>query len=111
MDSATWDALDRIVDWLDHESRLPPGEEKLLRILKVTEEAGEAAQAVLGATGQNPRKGTTHTWTDVEHELCDVVFAALIALRTLTPDARTVFADRLAHVTTRPRQPAAPEQT
>ncbi|MFJ9519274.1 MazG-like family protein [Kitasatospora sp. NPDC101801] len=104
MDATTWDTLDRLVAWLDGASRLPAGEEKLLRILKVSEEAGEVAQAVLGATGQNPRKGTTHTWTDVQHELCDVAFAALVALRTLTPDARTVFAERIAHVDRRSQQ-------
>ncbi|WP_405018892.1 MazG-like family protein [Kitasatospora sp. NBC_00070] len=104
MDATTWDTLDRLVAWLDRESRLPPGDERLLRILKVSEETGEVAQAVLGATGQNPRKGTTHTWTDVQHELCDVALAALVALRTLTPDARTVFAERIAYVDRRSQQ-------
>ena len=107
MDTPTWDTLDRLVGWLDTESRLPAEAEKLLRILKVTEEAGEVAQAVIGATGQNPRKGTTHSWEDVQHELCDVVFAALVALRTLTPDARRVFADRMAYVDARSQRSAA----
>jgi len=98
MDTATWDTVDRLVGWLDGESRLPPGDEKLLRILKLSEEVGEVSQAVIGATGQNPRKGVTHTWDDVQHELCDVIFAALVALRTLNPDARTVFAERMAYV-------------
>ena len=98
MDSAIWDSVDRLVAWLDDESRLGPDAERLLRIIKLSEEVGEVGQAVIGATGQNPRKGVTHSWDDVQHELCDVVFTALVALRTLTPDARDVFAQRLAYV-------------
>jgi len=36
--------------------------------------------------GQNPRKGVTRTWQDVEAELCDAMFTAMVALTTLTPD-------------------------
>ncbi|MEU8922799.1 MazG-like family protein [Kitasatospora sp. NPDC048545] len=98
MDSRIWESVDHLVAWLDTESTLSPREERLLRILKLSEEVGEVGAAVVGATGQNPRKGVTHSWEDVQHELCDVVFSALVALRTLTPDAARVFADRLAYV-------------
>ncbi|MFJ8019724.1 hypothetical protein [Streptomyces sp. NPDC096311] len=40
-------------------------------------------------------------WDDVRSELCDVVITALIALRTLTPDAREVFMAHLTGVTQR----------
>lgn len=103
MDSRIWDSVDHLVAWLDEESGLPVGDERLLRILKLSEEVGEVGAAVIGATGQNPRKGVTHSWEDVQHELCDVVFSALVALRTLTPDARTVFEQRLAYVEERSR--------
>jgi hypothetical protein len=56
---------------------------------------------VIGATGQNPRKGITHTWEDVQGELCDVVITALVALRTPAPDTRKVFTRHLAQVTAR----------
>jgi NTP pyrophosphatase (non-canonical NTP hydrolase) len=96
-----WTSIDDLWAWLDahraHEGR----EGLLLRMLKLSEEVGEVAQAVIGATGQNPRKGTTHTWDDVEAELCDVVITALVALRTLTPQAREVFGRHLARVTER----------
>ncbi|MGA5818364.1 MazG-like family protein [Kitasatospora sp. NPDC094028] len=98
MDSRIWESVDHLVAWLDEESTQSPQEERLLRLLKLSEEVGEVGAAVIGATGQNPRKGVTHTWEDVQHELCDVVFAALVALRTLTPDASRVFAERLAYV-------------
>ncbi|MFJ2776510.1 MULTISPECIES: MazG-like family protein [unclassified Kitasatospora] len=98
MDSRIWESVDELVAWLDAESAASPQEERLLRILKLSEEVGEVGAAVIGATGQNPRKGVTHSWEDVQHELCDVVFTALVALRTLTPDAARVFAERLAYV-------------
>jgi NTP pyrophosphatase (non-canonical NTP hydrolase) len=94
----TWDTVERLHAWLDAAAVLPPEQEKLLRVLKLSEEAGEVAAAVIGATGQNPRKGVTHTWGDVEAELCDVVITAMVALRTLTPDAAGVFAAHLRRV-------------
>ncbi|MEU1530353.1 MazG-like family protein [Streptomyces fagopyri] len=125
-DEDVWDSIDRLHDWLDADRTREGGahddracddrtgddrthyggahdgrEELLLRILKLSEEVGEVAQAVIGATGQNPRKGTTHTWDDVRSELCDVVITGLVALRTLAPDAREVFTAHLAGVTER----------
>ncbi|MER5991769.1 MazG-like family protein [Streptomyces viridosporus] len=96
-----WDAVDDLCAWLDANRPVEGREGLLLRILKLSEEVGEVAEAVIGATGQNPRKGTTHTWDDVRSELCDVAVTALVALRTLTPDAREVFARHLARVTHR----------
>ncbi|EGX57906.1 hypothetical protein SZN_20612 [Streptomyces zinciresistens K42] len=99
-----WDTVDALWTWLDADADgdaarpAGGGEGLLLRMLKLSEEVGEVAQAVIGATGQNPRKGVTHTWEDVEGELCDVVITALVALRTLTPDAREVFLRHLTRV-------------
>nr|WP_257019285.1 MazG-like family protein [Streptomyces sp. TLI_235] len=101
MDTSNWESIDRLVGWLDGASVLPVGEERLLRLLKLSEEVGEVGQAVIGATGQNPRKGVTHSWQDVQEELCDVVVSALVALRTLAPDARAVFEQRLARIEAR----------
>ncbi|MGO1228307.1 MAG: MazG-like family protein [Brachybacterium sp.] len=53
------------------------------RLAKITEEAGEVVSAHIGATGQNPRKGVTHSSADVEEELLDVVITALAALEHL----------------------------
>lgn len=103
-----WTSIEDLWTWLDA-GRKHDGETGLvLRMLKLTEEVGEVAQAVIGATGQNPRKGVTHTWEDVQGELCDVVITALVALRTLTPDAEGVFGRHLAGVTERSLGPAAP---
>lgn len=96
-----WESIDGLCGWLDANRPVDGTEGLLLRILKLSEEVGEVAQAVIGATGQNPRKGTTHTWDDVRSELCDVALTALVALRTLTPDAREVFTHHLDRVTRR----------
>lgn len=96
-----WDTIERLVTWLDGARTLPEQTEKIMRIMKLSEEVGETTQALTGVLGQNPRKGVTHTWEDVQAELCDVMFTAAVALRTVTPDARQVFAKRLEYVTTR----------
>jgi NTP pyrophosphatase (non-canonical NTP hydrolase) len=96
-----WATIDTLSEWLDTHRPVEGREGVLLRILKLSEEVGEVAEAVIGATGQNPRKGVTHTWDDVQAELCDVVITALMALRSLTPEAREVFARHLDRVTRR----------
>ncbi|MHA7961992.1 MazG-like family protein [Streptomyces sp. L500] len=98
----TWDTVERLVEWLDAESAtMPPDMVRLLRVLKISEEAGEVAEAIHGVTGSNPRKGDSHTWDDVQSELCDVILTSMVALRTITPEAAKVFAKRLAHVAER----------
>ncbi|MFJ6717343.1 MazG-like family protein [Streptomyces sp. NPDC091259] len=66
-----------------------------VQILKIGEEFGEAAQAVIGAKGSNPRKGDSHTWDDVEAEVADVIVTAMVALARLRPDAPAFFAAHL----------------
>jgi len=101
MDNSTWGTVDQLVEWLDTESELPPQTARVLRVLKITEEVGEVAEAIHGVTGSNPRKGRSHTWEDVEKELCDVILTAMVALSTVTRDAQKVFETRLAHVAER----------
>lgn len=50
------------------------------RLAKISEEAGEVVAAYIGVTGQNPRKGVSHTMNDVQEELLDVAITALAAL-------------------------------
>ncbi|NEA62036.1 MazG-like family protein [Streptomyces sp. SID12488] len=106
-DDDVWAVIDDLWTWLDANQTHPDRESLLLRMLKLTEEVGEVAQAVIGATGQNPRKGTSHTWDDVRSELCDVVITAMVALRTLTPDAREVFTTHLEGVRERSLGPTS----
>ncbi|MEU0676840.1 MazG-like family protein [Streptomyces sp. NPDC006172] len=97
-----WTTVHALHTWLDADQPAGVGHETLLlRILKLSEEVGETAQAVIGATGHNPRKGTTHTWEHVQAELCDVAITALVALRTLTPEAQDVFTHHVSRVARR----------
>ena len=49
------------------------------RVSKVGEELGEAIQALIGATGQNPRKGRYSSMDEVGKELLDIAVTALSA--------------------------------
>ena len=70
--------------WIDEGNRgRDPAAATWARLAKITEEAGEVVAAQIGATGQNPRKGVTHTAGDVEEELLDVALTALAALEHL----------------------------
>src|SRR5258707_9868559 len=85
-----FDASTVCVKWLDKHN-LPTREELGLRVMKVMEESGEAAQPWIGFTGQNPRKGITHTKSDVIGELADVIITATVAIQSLGADPRTVI--------------------
>lgn len=39
------------------------------QVIKIQEEVGEVAAALIGALGANPRKGFTHTTSDIAAEL------------------------------------------
>ncbi|MDK1472253.1 MazG-like family protein [Streptomyces sp. 549] len=101
MQDTDWMTIKRLVDWLDEETQGSPMEARLLRVLKITEEAGEVAEAVHGVMRSNPRKGESHTWEDVQNELVDVILTAMVALVTVNPDAARIFAERVEHVAQR----------
>ncbi|WP_413470722.1 MazG-like family protein [Streptomyces sp. C8S0] len=58
----TWDGVRKLRGCLDEEDRAAAGDVRLLRVLKIGEELGEAAEAITGVLGANPRKGNSHTW-------------------------------------------------
>ncbi|GGU52305.1 hypothetical protein GCM10010274_46520 [Streptomyces lavendofoliae] len=102
-----WSTIRSLVDWIDRENGRSP-HEIAVRILKVTEEAGEVASAYIGMTGQNPRKGITHSRADVEAELCDVIITAAVALASLTDQPAAVLDAKLAKVADRAAVTPAP---
>lgn len=55
------------------------------RVAKIGEEHGEVIEALLGAIGENPRKGVTGSLDEVRKELLDVANCALGAYAHLTP--------------------------
>ncbi|HEV2375987.1 MAG TPA: MazG-like family protein [Streptosporangiaceae bacterium] len=98
MGATMWDDIKRL-----HEFH---GELPLeVRLLKLTEEVGEAAEALIGARGLNPRKGVCRTQADLLDELCDVIITAAIAMSAITDggadQARVHLEQRLAVVTAR----------
>lgn len=49
-------------------------------ILKLTEELGEAAEALIGIKGMNSRKGICRTTDDLLDELADVLITAAVTM-------------------------------
>lgn len=92
MDANTWDQINRLRGWLDDEAGEQTERERtLLRVLKI----GEVSEALHGALGANPRKGTSHSWEDVRKELVDVAVTTFVALATLSHDGEKEFDARL----------------
>jgi NTP pyrophosphatase (non-canonical NTP hydrolase)/predicted kinase len=93
--------------WWEHIARLhayhgdvPPE----VQLLKLTEEVGEAAEALIGMHGWNRRKGTHATPADVLDELADVIITAAVAMSGIAGDeaaAAEHFARKLATVLSR----------
>jgi len=85
-------SIESLDKWLD-ESELPepyrsqPGMQDWARISKIAEELGEAIQAFIGATGQNPRKGITHDMDDVLEEIADVIITGYCAIQHFTKNS------------------------
>jgi hypothetical protein len=102
-----WEVTAGLAAFLDEAAaHVPAPQRGLLQVLKIGEEFGEAAQALIGVTGVNPRKGTSHTWDDVTAEICDVIVTSMVALHRLgVPDPAAVFAEHLRGIAA--RTPAA----
>jgi hypothetical protein len=95
----TWGTIAELVAWLDRSNGRDP-HELTLRIMKIGEEFGEVVQARIGMTGQNPRKGSTHTLDDVADEICDVIVivTAMVALGSVVDDPCAVFEAKLRKI-------------
>ncbi|MFF4508992.1 MazG-like family protein [Streptomyces sp. NPDC001401] len=96
-----WKTIARLASRLEDHSTLPREQRILLQLLKIQEETGEVAEAVIGAMGQNPRKGHSHTWDDVEAEVCDVIVTGMVALTRMNSDAEAVFARHMDRIASR----------
>jgi hypothetical protein len=129
MDGTIWQSVRLITEWLDgansNNPLLTTEQDDALRILKLGEEIGEvnqafaemmthemhlrmlsvrfgqASRAYIGMTGQNPRKGVTHSKAQVLAELADCALTALCAIHHFTGDeelTRRIFATKLGDV-------------
>ncbi|MBO2464928.1 MazG-like family protein [Actinomadura violacea] len=73
-------------------------------VLKIAEEVGEVAEAYIGMTGGNPRKGIHKTRVDVLDELADVMLTVAVAMADLAggvDEAEAHMARRLEIVSAR----------
>ncbi|MFC4508483.1 MULTISPECIES: hypothetical protein [Streptomyces] len=104
-----WPTLRSFVEWLDrHNGR--DWHETAMRLLKVAEEAGEAAQAYITSRGRNPRKAPTSGVHQVTDELVDVAVTALVALHSFVANPEEHFNAKLQEISDRvARVEAAPE--
>lgn len=87
-----WDAIER------HQASDGTVAGKLHRILKLSEEIGEVAQAVIGRNGANKRKGFTHTDEMIAKELADVIITAMVALEDYVIVPEEFFAAHVARI-------------
>jgi hypothetical protein len=110
MSAVLWSITARIADGLNAANGTAH-HEIAMRVLKVVEEAGEASAAYIGMTGQNPRKGTTHSRADVADELCDVIIAASVALHSFTTHPPAVLDSKLHSAARRLHAIAQPDTT
>ncbi|MEU7147041.1 MazG-like family protein [Streptomyces sp. NPDC045456] len=96
MDS--WATVSQLVEHYDERvpAEISPDLARQLRIDKITEEVGEVAEACQGIHGTNPRKGRSHTVEHLQKELADVILTSMVALRTMTPEAKKYFETYLA---------------
>jgi hypothetical protein len=111
MTSILIDAVERITAQLDAQvpDQLRGLPDLILRAMKVQEEAGELAAALIGILGQNPRKGITHTTDDAINEAIDVAISALVFIESVEPgQLDTILTQRLAYLETRATQSGAP---
>lgn len=116
-DPGTWDIFQdiaRVNAWLDA-ANIDTPDDDAQRVMKVSEEIGEFAEALMisngrlnaayiGLTGQNPRKGKTHSALDVQYELADIAVTALCAIQHVTRDRRVtaaILASKLQEIITR----------
>lgn len=105
MASEQWELTREIWDEIErHQASDGIATGKLLRLLKLSEEIGEVAQATIGVMGANKRKGFTHEQLDVANELVDVIITAMVALEDWVITPETYFALRLSQVRERVRK-------
>lgn len=94
-----------IDEWLDREIdrdyKEQPMAQDLARITKIAEELGEASSAFIGVTGQNPRKGFYSSTAEVNNELADVAWTAILAIQHFTKnddETTEILAERLYRI-------------
>lgn len=75
-------------DLVEDQYKSQPMAQDWARVAKLSEEVGEAIEALIAYTGQNPRKATRAEARDeMLEELADVCLTAMYAIQHFTKDA------------------------
>lgn len=96
MSGIDWETITQLARRFEaHDTELGLGAEEqwTLQVLKIAEETGEASQAVIGARGTNPRKGTS-PWDEAHAEVADVVITGLVTLARMRPHDAADYLDQ-----------------
>ncbi|WP_323138359.1 MazG-like family protein [Streptomyces sp. NBC_01571] len=92
----TWDHVTRLRKWLDADAAPTSVQDaRLLRVLKISEELGEVAEAPSRGARRQPAQGCVPRLGDVAKELADVIVTAMVALDTVSGDGATVVEPQL----------------
>jgi hypothetical protein len=86
-----WETIEKADEWLDHDVgkayQNAPLAQDWARVGKIIEELGEAINALILWTGQNPRKGyKLSAELDMLDELADTAITAILAIQHYTKD-------------------------
>jgi hypothetical protein len=103
-DTIDWNDIYFLDQWLDDnvsdQYKEQPMAQDWARLAKVVEEVGEAIQAFIGLTGQNPRKGFTHSGEEFTGEMADSILTLVLCLQHFTKDAqmtKRIISERIAY--------------
>ena len=102
-EQATEPTVDRVLaiirnvdEWLDSEVnedyKTEPLGQHWARVAKAAEEVGEAIEALIALTGQNPRKGVCGTLDELLGELGDTAITAIFAIQHFTKNEKQTAA-------------------
>lgn len=83
-----WDRIQRLHE---HHGDVPLE----IRILKLTEEVGEVAEAFIGVRGLNSRKGVCRSREDLLDEIADVIITAAVAMSAAADNSASEAAAHL----------------
>lgn len=72
-----------------------------VRLMKLTEEAGEVMQAYIGVVGANKRKGYYAVADDVAAELADVAITAMVAMHDWTDNPEALLKAKVVQLKSR----------
>lgn len=104
-DTVDWQIVAIVDEWLDtligEQYEGQPLAQDWARLSKIGEELGEAIQAFIGLTGQNPRKGISNTREEFLDEVADTIITGLFCLQHFTgnsAESKRIITEKMARI-------------